>query len=297
MKHIIKILLFILVSVLCYTAVNAAVDFGDVPLWDIEKHSIDQDFQQWQTVKGITDVGFGLFRIAKLIVQWVLTIFLVYIWIQMFLYMWEDEEELSNAKRQIYYTIIWIVFINIPGTLYSVFRKDNYWDITWWSDATWTSAVQNSVFFNWTWFTSLNDGLIGFIEVLIWVVALISIVMAWIKMMNSRWRDDEISEAKTKIVWSCIWLIFVWIMEAWQRFLYSGSIDDGVSLFDSVINLALFFAWPIAIFFISLAWYYYITANWDEEKVKKAKDIIINTLIATVILMTSYAFLLDLVTL
>jgi hypothetical protein len=59
-------------------------------------------------------------------------------------------------------------------------------------------------------------------------------------------------------------------------------------------NLALFFAWPIAIFFLTLAWYYYITSNGDEERVKKAKAIVINTVIATLILLASYTFLLDL---
>jgi hypothetical protein len=53
-------------------------------------------------------------------------------------------------------------------------------------------------------------------------------------------------------------------------------------------------AGPVAIVFLTLAWYYYITANGDDERISKAKNIIINTLIATVILLASYTFLLDL---
>ena len=72
---------------------------------------------------------------------------------------------------------------------------------------------------------------------------------------------------------------------------------QGQELFATLANLALFFAWPIAIFFLSLAGYYYITAGGDDDKVKKAKSIVFNTLIATIILLGIYTFLLDLKTL
>ena len=39
-----------------------------------------------------------------------------------------------------------------------------------------------------------------------------------------------------------------------------------------------------------------ITSNGDEERVKKAKSIIINTILATLILLAAYTFLLDLAT-
>jgi hypothetical protein len=42
-----------------------------------------------------------------------------------------------------------------------------------------------------------------------------------------------------------------------------------VSLITRLINLALFFAAPTALFFLTLAGYYYITSNGDEERAKK----------------------------
>ena len=107
----------------------------------------------------------------------------------------------------------------------------------------------------------------------------------------------KISEAKNKIAWSIWGLIFIWFIESWTSFIYNGDIDDWADIFKTMSELALFFAWPIAIFFLTLAWYYYITSNGDDEKVKKAKNIITNTVIATVILLASYAFLWDLFTL
>jgi hypothetical protein len=48
---------------------------------------------------------------------------------------------------------------------------------------------------------------------------------------------------------------------------------------------------------LTIAGYYYITSNGKEERVKKAKSIVINTILATLILLASYTFLLDLATL
>ena len=115
--------------------------------------------------------------------------------------------------------------------------------------------------------------------------------------MNSTWNEEDIKEAKNKIIWSVVWLIFIWFIESWQAFVYWWEIKDWANLFKTLEELALFFAWPIAIFFLTLAWYYYITSNGDEEKIKKAKSIVINTVIATVILLASHSFLKDLLTL
>lgn len=59
-------------------------------------------------------------------------------------------------------------------------------------------------------------------------------------------------------------------------------------------NLALFFAGPTAIFFLTLGAWYYITSGGDEERAKKGKSIVINTFIAVIILLASYTFLIDL---
>ena len=99
------------------------------------------------------------------------------------------------------------------------------------------------------------------------------------------------------MIWSTIGLVFVGLVESWRRLAINGQISEGRNLFESIAELALFFAGPTAFFFISFAGYYFITSNGDEEKVKKAKNIIINTLLAILILMASYTFLLDLATL
>jgi hypothetical protein len=123
------------------------------------------------------------------------------------------------------------------------------------------------------------------------------ITIAGISLMTSRGREEKMKEAKNKIIYTILALIFVGIIEAWKRVAFDGDISDGVNLFESLANLALFFAAPVAIFFLTLSGYYFITSNGDEERVKKAKSIIINTVLATLILLAGYTFLIDLATL
>jgi len=144
---------------------------------------------------------------------------------------------------------------------------------------------------------TLNDNIVGFLQIMIFASAIFVLVLQGILLMTARGREERLSEAKNKIIYVILALIFVGMIEAWKKLAFGGNIGDGISLFQSLANLALFFAGPVAIFFLTLAGYYYITSNGDEERVKKAKNIIISTVLATLILLASYTFLLDLASL
>ena len=146
------------------------------------------------------------------------------------------------------------------------------------------------------WYT-FWDQIVGFIEVLILAIAIVMIIYEWIKLITSRGREEKITEAKNKITYSILALVFVWTIEAWKNFAFSFEVSEGINIFSNLADLALFFAAPVAFFFLTMAWYYYITSAWDEEKIKKAKSIVINTVLATLILLAAYTFLLDLATL
>ena len=143
---------------------------------------------------------------------------------------------------------------------------------------------------------TLSD-IASFLEYLILWIAVFMIVIAGINIMTSRWREEKISEAKSKILYSLFALIFVWLIEAWIRMIQWGNLDNSAFVFGSIVNLALFLAWPVALFFLTLAGYYYITSNGEEERVKKAKSIIVNTLIGCLLLVVMMTFLVDLNTL
>ncbi|NUJ97441.1 hypothetical protein HGA92_01485 [Candidatus Gracilibacteria bacterium] len=249
----------------------------------------------------LNDLGFSILQTVKVILQGLLILFLVYVGVQMIISM-GDDKQLGNAKKQIMYSLIGLLFINIPGTLYDAFHKDTnsstslggYIGKT----AFESSDNDNNIFINYFSFgETFNDNILGFLKVLIFGIAVFMITYAGIEIMTSRERKERISEGKEKIIYSILALIFLGFIEAWKTVAFSGNISDGVNLFETFANLALFFAGPVAIFFLTIAGYYYITSNGKEERVKKAKSIVVNTILATLILLASYTFLLDLATL
>jgi len=301
MKNLIKIIIiFILTfSIIWINLVDAwVINFDNAKWLDIIKNQSIQWIQSsWVITDDITNTWYKLLTIIKTVVSWLLVIFIVYIWIQMILSMWSDEDKLSTSKTQLRYTLMALIFINIPGALYNMFVAKK-WAIDWtinWTWSTLNSVSWESVFINIDNFTqTINWWIVLFIQTAIFTIAIFMIIISGIKIMTSRGKDEDMSEAKNKIIWSLVWLIFVWFIESWQILVFKWQIKDWATIFNTIENLALFFAWPVAIFFLTLAWYYYITSNGDEEKTKKAKNIIINVIIASVILMASHLFLQDL---
>lgn len=265
--------------------------------WASMQVSTWDDFTQ-----NVNNIWTNILRTFKTIISALLVIYLVYVWIMMIMSLWKDDDQLSKSKRQLRYALVAMLFINIPGTLYNSFRRDDLssMDITnrtnLWS---WTSVdTTANIFINpFNFGYTVNDSILWFVKVLIFAIAIFLFVFEWVKIMTARWRDDKLKEAKSKLLYTILALIFVWVIDVWKNVAFSWSLSDWKNLFDNLANLSLFFAGPIAIVFLSMAWYYYVTAWWNEEKVKKAKSIVVNTIIATLILLASYTFLLDLATL
>ena len=272
-----------------------------IPGWEPIKevsHVVDAS---WNVVNDIQNVWMGLYKVVKRIVMGLMVIYTVYIGAMMIMSMGSDEEQLSGAKRQIWYMLVALIFINIPEVLFNAFKKDGNATVGNSIDGTFTdvsSENSQNLFFDFTTLSiGLNNQIIAFLEVMVALAALFMITLAGINLIASRGREEKMSEAKNKIVYSVLALIFVGMIEAWKRLAFGWNLEEGKNLFESLANLALFFAAPVAIFFLTLAGYYYITSNGDEERIKKAKSIIVNTIFATLILLASYTFLIDLASL
>ena len=264
---------------------------------EIKKVSIEHIEWNWNIVESVNSLGFRILRTLKLIIQWLLVIYVVYIWITMIISMWTDEDKLSKSKNQLWYSLLALVFINIPWTIYTAisptenptYINQDPGDFTW---ADQTNLIVSGRLFDW-----VIGSIISFLEVFIFGVALFVLVMAWIKIMTSRGKEEKVTEAKNKILYSIFAMIFVGMIEAWKKLAITWSLNTWTTLFGNLVDLALLFAGPIVIFFFTLSGYYYITSNGDEERIKKAKSIIINTIIAILLLVVMVTFLNDLIAL
>jgi len=297
MKKNIKYIILLIISItwLLFFCSNSFAGF-DIP-WTTQVENSSMDIaSNWDIVESINYLWFNVLQIVKLIIQGLLVIFMVYVWAQMIWSMGDDEETLTKSKRQIWYSILALLFINIPWSIYAAFHKTDHWTISkvnnWDFMERWSESNMFFDMFNF-WYT-FWDQVVWFLEVTILAVAIVAIIYEWLKIIISAWNEEVITKAKTKLLYSVLALIFVWIIQAWKSFAFSFEVSQATNIFSNLADLALFFAAPVAFFFLTIAAYYYITSAWDEEKVKKAKSIVINTILATLILLAAYTFLLDL---
>ncbi len=250
----------------------------------------------WSSLEKINNAWLSVLHTAKVALSGVFLIYLVYLGFQMIMAMWDDGK-LSSAKKQIYYTLVGFMFINIPGSLYDVFSWKNNNDVT--AKTTYKEVVVNNSdsnmfvnFFNWN--STVENWIISFIKVIVITVVIMLFMMAAIWLVSSGWNDEKRKKAKTRFINWILWLIFIWVIQSWTYVAYSWDIPKCQSLFANISNVAIFFAAPVAIFFLIMWWFWYITSAWDEAKAKKWIAIIKNTFVAVIILLASYAFLKDL---
>lgn len=295
-----KILIKLLICFWLLFCINNtfAINFSDASVATSKFWNQTIDAKSWTMTEQIIKITTNVFHTLKVVIWWMLVIYMVYAWIMLIASLWDDDEKITSSKRSIWYAIVWLIFVNIPWSLYSILSwKKTTEDVT---SASWSSTTlyENNLFMNSSTFWPIIWNLITFLQIILAAFAIFVIVFSWIKMMLAQWKEEEIKSARSKIINSILGLIFLWILEAWRSVVFVWDLKvKWQNLFATLANLALYFAWPVAIFFLSMAWYYYITSGWNDDKVKKAKSIVFNTLLATLILIWMYTFFDDLKTL
>lgn len=239
----------------------------------------------------------NMLRTIKLILSIVALAYLIYTWAMFIIWMW-DETKMKDYKKHFYFTLIWLMFLNIPWSIYEVFdlwKINSGWStISQVSNFTSTWSQDNVFFRSYIWQRTIEDWLMKFVEYWIIVVLFARFIMVWLNYMTSRWNDEKKKNVKNELLVWFLWIIFLGSIKLWREVAVKARIDVAQDLiFNNLINLWIFFAWPIALFFICWWWYFIITATWDEAKVKKWKSILINVFIAVLILLASYTVLYD----
>jgi NADH:ubiquinone oxidoreductase subunit 4 (subunit M) len=101
-----------------------------------------------------------------------------------------------------------------------------------------------------------------------------------------------------RLVYGTIALIVVGFIESLYRAIFFwGTLNaSGITgILVSIANFFLFLAGPIALIYIIIGSYFYITAAGDEERADKGKKILLYTFFATILLLLSYTFLVEIV--
>lgn len=276
MKILKKIIISLTIAI-SFFAINNNITFAENIKWFNDIKNVNNEEKTLKDT--IESTWWKIIDWVRYIFSAVLITLIIYSWVRMVMSMWTDDDSLSKAKRSFWYALIWIIFINFPKFIYDQITT-NRWD---WN------------FVNLSGFSIILQNILTALEILILWISIFILVLEWIKLIAwARNNDNAFDKSKWKIKWVVLALIFLWFIELWKSFLWSWSIDElSTNIFSQVANLALYISAPIALFFLTLAWYYYIFSNWDEGKTKKWKNIIINTSVWVIILLCLYVLLND----
>lgn len=283
---------FLLSSSALYAGILDGIDTSN-----IEDASISISTNPDDTIEEVSrDFGLKVLTVFRLIISGFALIYLVLIGAYMIVYS-ETEDRIKSQRKQITYSLVGFLFLNIPWMVYTVF---------FWSDIAGQSNVSTRVigdaaevdFWDQTSLTGLNGIVpmfIGFFEIFIFGLAIVLFTWWFFRLILSGGDEEVQKKAKNRILYGILWLIFLGFVKFWggvvARWDFFG---EFATIWNKLVWLALYFAAPVVIFFLVLWAYYYITSAGDEERTKKAKAIFVNTLIATLILLGAYSFLSDL---
>lgn len=240
--------------------------------------------------------GLKVLHSVKVFISFLAVIYIVYAGAMLVMAM-GDDKAISTQKRQLMYSLVAFLFVNIPGEIYALFARKQVSSVTQNLSGSYTDNVTtgSNIFINFfEWNSTVENGILSFFRIGIIGAAIFMFTLAAFNLITSGGSEEKTKIAKGRILYGVLGLIFLGVIQGWVTVVYGGDIGRGQSIFSQLSNLALFFAGPTAIFFLLLGGYYYVTSAGDDEKAKKGKSIVVNTFIAVIILLASYAFLKDL---
>ena len=290
-RWLLIVLVFLLFSL--FPSVYGAVE---IPWSDVFSESNPSTPVPTSLPETVRSIAWTILWFVKIALSWVALIYMVIMGV-MIIVNSENPSEVKKQSTQILYTALGFIFLNVPWTLYQaivwggnrVITPGSWRDVEPWS----------SIFYNLLYVQDFRDGIINFLSVFIFGLAVLMFTWAVFLILTSGSDDAWRKAGRDRILWWILGLLSVAFLQAWIRIISIGQVTGAsgsiASVAGQLISLALFFAWPVAIFFLIFGAYYVITSAGDDAQAKKWKAIIINTFIATLILLWLYTFLNDLV--
>jgi Type IV secretion system pilin len=292
--------LALIIAMIAWDIASAAITLPGGSDTIIATPSIQVWVSGGNSVEIAQSLGIRILGFAKVLISGLALVYIVLMWVYMVVFS-ESEERIKTQKKQIVYVLIGFLFINIPGLAYQIFIPDNKSGSIGWAIGLWWDTTWGAVFWNTTYgLDPFLYNIVAFLKVFIFGIAVLIFTWGLFQLILSAGDDEKKKMARNRLLYGILGLIFLGFVEAWWALVSAGNfstnIVNGVSdIGRKLLGLSLFFAAPIAIFMLIWAGYYYITSGGDEERIKKAKTIIINTCIAAVILIASLSFITELI--
>ncbi len=295
MSRFFTIIFVLLVSFMCSHILMGYAAVVIPGTSEIAKGSIGMTIWTDGSIESAKNFGLNILGILRIIISGIALVYLVLIGVYMIIGS-DSEEKVKTQRQQIIYALIGFLFLNIPSLVYTIFTPglangsiasvDN-----------WSNTAGSSVFWNTAGFEGLIGNMIAFLRLFVFGAAVLMFTWGLFELLISGGDDEKRKTAKNRILYGLLGLIFLWFVGLWWQLVAVGDFGYYIPNFTGTIfALVMYFAAPVAIFMLIWGAYLFITSAGDEERIKKWKSILINTGIATIILLAALSFMTDLIT-
>lgn len=261
-------------------------------LWEWEDGFIDvvvwwEKWIYYTLVKAAKDLKNIFYAIA-----WVYLLVLVL----KLLFLENTEEEVWKFKKWVLWTTIWIIVMQIAFGFVNVLYDQGV------NESLAVSFLDNII-----------NPLIALLETAASLFFLAIAIFTFFRMVTSSWDEEKAKKWKWSIVYAIVWFAVIklskGIVEAaywkinpncetsfWFDFVAASCLEDarieGVSkIITDVINWVNWFIWIVVLIMVIYAWSLVLLSAWDEEKLKKAKSIMLYVAIWMFLLVINYLIL------
>lgn len=259
-------------------------------LQDLKNWDSDFWIQEWWQ-KGLYNSIITIARDLKnlfFLIAWVYFLILVI----RLLFAEKSEDEVWNFKKWVIWISVWIIVTQVSYYLVNIlFDKD-------------VSTNLASEFID-----IIINPIITLLETAASFFFIAIMIYAFYKIVTSNWDSEKFKSWIMSVIYAAIWFIIVkisktlvdtiyWKVEcSWWNGIYCTDTvnQENLSWFaNMIVNIISWlnsFVWIVVILMIIYAWVLVLTSAWDEEKLKKAKSIIIYIAIGLLVLVMNYLIL------
>lgn len=215
----------------------------------------------------------------------------------------DNEEEVTKAKRGLTYTIIAFVMISISQEFSRIFDMD---------DGKTLLGNPQEIIKRVRFFDKQVEIVMTFIKYVIATYATLMVVRSGIKLVTAGGKEEETTKHKKSILYSAGGLILIYVGDVFinkvfykvDKNVYSGitgvhpKVDAkaGVEQIVGVTNFIVSFVGPIAILMLIVGAVMYATAGGEDEKMQKAKRLLVATAFGIILIYGSFALVSTVIT-
>lgn len=197
-----------------------------------------------------------------------------------------DEEKQNDGKYRLLLIFVGLFLINIPELIYTIVTGSSYLDSNFWRKVRVISTRDPGGIFNASslngcnyffctqnfWGNSNTIAIMKFFEILMITAAVVMFTWGGFTMLFRGNNEDRADRGKMRLVYGVVALIIMGFIESIYRTIFFGGALNATGFMQmllTVANFSVFLAGPIAIIFIIIGAYYYITSGGNEESADK----------------------------